>query len=153
MILNWLKEPTVYPFKHYDRFIHFEGKERHFVRRIPGSAICSSDRNSEVKIKTIVWGEPEIKPAEFLFLANIEAYNLEYYFQCKFVKLNRECSMRITQEQFGMLLTDTEENQENVCPDVRSWNNLNFIWRLSSQRAVNTCRIDYNNHSVIAVQV
>ena len=80
-----------------------------------------------MKIKTIVWGEPEIKPAEFLFLANIEAYNLEYYFQCKFVKLNRECCMRITQEQFGILLTDTEENQENVCPDVRSWNNLNSI--------------------------
>jgi hypothetical protein len=95
MKLNLLKEPNSLPFKHHDRHIHLEGKELQFVRRILGSAICPSDRNSEVKIKTIAWGEPEIKAAEFLFLANTEAYYLEHYFQCTFVKLNRECCVRI----------------------------------------------------------
>lgn len=71
-------------------------------------------------MKTILWGEPEIKPSEFLFLANIEAYNLEYYFQCKF----DETKLGVLHENhvgaIRNLLTDTQENQENVCPDVRS---------------------------------
>ena len=46
--------------------------------RLMGREIRYS-RERKVKMKTIVWGEPEIKPAEFLFLANTEAYNLEIF--------------------------------------------------------------------------
>ena len=68
----------------------------------------------------IAWGEPEIKPAEFLFLANTETYNLEHYFQCKFDEIKQEVLRENHEGAVWNLLTDTEENKENACPAVRS---------------------------------
>ena len=68
-------------------------------------------------MKTRVWGEPEIKTVEFLFQANIEIYNLEHFFQCKFDEIR---SGVLHENQEGAHLLKTQVNQENVCPDARS---------------------------------